>query len=233
MPRPQTIQAVYFDGKSSQKHDVVLAVDANGNCTLMADTEPSLALPAMPHCSRLQISDRVGNTARSVHLSGGGTLETLDNHALDQICEDWFSSRRTLAHRLEHNLKIVWASIAGLLAGGVLFVVFGIPAISYQITQWIPVTVDEQMAAQAVEQLDSYLFSPTELEQTRQDELQALFAELAAGIDRDFTLLFRSSEDIGANAFALPDGTIIFTDELINLPTCGFYCGSHVVKVLV
>ena len=217
MPRPARIKASYFDGKSSLKHPVLLCVDANGNATLLNEASDGPALPPLPHCSRLQISDRVGDTARSIHLSSGGTLETLDNAAIDQLSEDWFSSRRTLAHRLEHNLALVWASIAGLLVGGALFVIYGIPAISQQITEWLPTSIDEQMAAQAVEQLDEYWFSPSELDAQRQDELQALFAELTAGSDRNFTLLFRSSEDIGANAFALPDGTIIFTDELINL----------------
>ncbi len=217
MPRPARIKAVYFDGKSSQKHRVILCVDANGNSTLVNDGEQALALPPLPHCSRLNISDRVGNTARTIQLPGGGILEMADNEAVDQLSDDWHSSRRTLAHRLEHNLKIVWASIAGLLAGGFLFVMFGIPAISAQVTQWLPTSLDEQMASQAMEQLDASLFSPSELHPERQRQLQVLFESLSAGIDRDFQLLFRRSDQLGANAIALPDGTIVFTDDLVNL----------------
>lgn len=75
-----------------------------------------------------------------------------------------------------------------------------------------------KLAGEVLERLDERVLSPTELAQQRQSTLQNQFAFLTAGLqDFRFTLRFRKGNMVGANAFALPDGTIVMTDELVAL----------------
>ncbi len=83
----------------------------------------------------------------------------------------------------------------------------------------MPVSLDEKMAEQALIQMDKVFFEPSELDEKRKEQLQTLFNSLTPEREHTFTLVFRNSEMIGANAFALPDGTIIFTDQIIELAT--------------
>ena len=68
--------------------------------------------------------------------------------------------------------------------------------------------------------LDRGLFRPSGLPQWRQDEVQVLFGGilLAMGQDgRDYRLVFRESPALGANALALPGGTVVVTDDFMAL----------------
>jgi predicted Zn-dependent protease len=67
--------------------------------------------------------------------------------------------------------------------------------------------------------MDRVYFEPSSLESEVQERLQTTFSRMtqATGEDYPFKLVFRSSEAIGANAFALPDGTIVITDDMVKL----------------
>jgi Zn-dependent protease with chaperone function len=66
--------------------------------------------------------------------------------------------------------------------------------------------------------LDRSLFSPTSLTEARQRQISSRFLALthpASPIPLQVT--FRSSHLLGANAMALPNGTIVVTDDLVTL----------------
>jgi Zn-dependent protease with chaperone function len=74
--------------------------------------------------------------------------------------------------------------------------------------------------------MDRLFFSPSELNEPRQRELHAIFSDIhaifsdiaeASTDDHEFKLIFRKSPRIGANAFALPSGIVVVTDELVTL----------------
>jgi predicted Zn-dependent protease len=83
----------------------------------------------------------------------------------------------------------------------------------------VPQETDERIGAVALEELDDHIFEPSTLPEARQQQLQALFARMTADVGGgwDFRLELRRSEAIGANAFALPGGVVIVTDELVDL----------------
>src|SRR5690606_2182906 len=60
---------------------------------------------------------------------------------------------------------------------------------------------------------------PSRLPAERRAALQDRFAELVAGLPReaDYRLDFRYAAAIGPNAFALPGGQILMTDQLVEL----------------
>ena len=70
-----------------------------------------------------------------------------------------------------------------------------------------------------MELLDQLMFEPSKLPEERQQHIQQLFADIQS-MDveyANFTLEFRAAEKIGANAFAIPGGLIVMTDEMTEL----------------
>lgn len=66
---------------------------------------------------------------------------------------------------------------------------------------------------------DSDWFKPSGLDQSMQDRLRRKFAELSVDLPyaQYYRLEFRESGYIGANAFAMPGGTIVITDDMVKL----------------
>nr|WP_252728472.1 M48 family metallopeptidase [Alteromonas sp. C1M14] len=64
------------------------------------------------------------------------------------------------------------------------------------------------------------MLEPSSLSAAEQQRIQVHFSQVLANIHTQhdpFTILFRQGNAMGPNAFALPDGTIVFTDEIILL----------------
>ena len=66
-----------------------------------------------------------------------------------------------------------------------------------------------------LELLENQVFEPSQLSEAQQDKVSAVAALLDDEVSID--LLFRDGQELGANALALPGGTVIFTDELVEL----------------
>jgi Zn-dependent protease with chaperone function len=79
--------------------------------------------------------------------------------------------------------------------------------------------VDRALGQQTLELLDRVLLADSQLPDGRQDELRARFSDMVRDLDdgHRYELALRHSERIGANAFALPSGTVVMTDELVEL----------------
>ena len=67
--------------------------------------------------------------------------------------------------------------------------------------------------------MDKVFFFESLLSDERQNDLQNKFSNLLPDSKEglEYSLVFRQGGLIGANAFALPDGTIVMTDELVEL----------------
>jgi Zn-dependent protease with chaperone function len=119
-------------------------------------------------------------------------------------------------HRLEQSLAVGWAILA---AGGMVyvFVVYGIPLIALWLAEHMPPAANAIVATQALQVLDRTFLSPSKLNAADTQKAQMLFGEVAAQGKRGpaaYRLLLRDAPRLGPNAIALPDGTIVMTDEL-------------------
>ena len=203
--------ARYYDGVRSSSELLECVVDESGWLTAGG---ADLRL----HVGELVLRPAIGSVARQIELPGGGRLEVDDHAAIDAISERWsLGDEEKLAHRLEHNLHFVALSLLLIIAIGFSGIKYGIPVASYHIAHALPEEIDQQLGGGVMEQLEDRVFFPTELEEAQQQALADQFTKLQRVSDREFTLLLRSAPDIGANAFALPDGTIVVTDELMML----------------
>ena len=111
-------------------------------------------------------------------------------------------------------LIVVSVLVTALMLAGV--VMYGIPHVSKQIAFALPSSTLDQMGQQTLTQLDDGLLSASTLNPTRQGQIRAAYARYITPTGAQH-LLFRQGGLLGANAFALPDGSMVLTDELVAL----------------
>ena len=206
----ESIKGYFFDGKSSLKQQAWLCKD--GNICQILDAQRQVL--AETDSKSLTISARLGNTPRHITFPGGEKFQTTDQDALDAL----LPQKRSLIHTLESHSRFVVLSVILLLLFGWATVQYGIPATAKYIAHSLPENLLVYSGRESMVLLDNRLFSPSALNEEAQQQLHEHFAEtLAHYPDLPIEVIFRKGGRIGANAFALPDGTVIFTDEMIEL----------------
>jgi len=202
----------YFDGRSAAATEVRVALDAEGRL----HGAPPLFEPVPLADTR--VDGRLGNVPRRITLPGGGVIETEDHATLER----WLGRRRLrggLLHYLENNLAIVLA--AALALGLVAFsaLQWGLPLGAAWLAERVPAPVVSKLGSGALESMDGWLLAPSQLAAERRRALAGTFEALvpAARGGLRFDLVFRDGRRIGANALALPDGTVVVTDQLVRL----------------
>ena len=208
------IKGSYFNGETSDKKDVSLYYKEDG---LVGFSELDVDDVKF---NDIDISSRLGNTPRYLNFPNGSQFETLDNIAIDEMVEKLANDPlHGLAHKLESAKSFVLFTVVAVVLFGWLFVQYGIPAFSKQIAELLPEEASQYMGQGVLDAMDKGFFSESKLSKKRQKELTDLFNSLLRNIEgsKNYQLKFRLGGKIKANAFALPDGTIVFTDELINL----------------
>jgi Zn-dependent protease with chaperone function len=207
------IKGFLFDTKTSKRIDIVLYIKGD---TLEVVT------PQNRHTYNLdtvRFSARLGNTPRSIYLPDGTVCESGENDAIDAVIKSRSRPDASLwLHKLESKYRYLLMALVTTAAFTYAFVTFGLPALSEYVAKKLPGVVVYNLGTGTLKTLDSSIFGPTELNASRIASLQKSFAPY---IKHDSSwphvrVEFRSS-NIGANALALPDGTIVFTDDLVKL----------------
>lgn len=126
-------------------------------------------------------------------------------------------------HRLAEWLESHWITVLSSVIIVPLFmwsmVNYILPNASHAAVAFLPDSIAESMGEQTLYILDKSYFDPTELPEDQQQEVkrhwQTIITTLALPEDQ-YQLHFRKF-DMGANAMALPDGSIIVTDDIVTL----------------
>ena len=206
---------LYYDGKRSERHAVALRLI--GDQLQITGDGIELSCPL----NEVRISAPLGSMKRSAYLPDGGKCD-FDDKAFAQTAEQrqgkggFFQG----VHRWENSLKLAFAALIITVALVLGFIQFGVPVLAEQAAYAIPPTTETALGKETLQLLDHALFEPTGLDAARQTELEQLFTQVVTALDatdRYYQLELRSSPKIGANAFALPGGTIIMTDELVEM----------------
>lgn len=209
-----TFNANFFDGKTSKAWPVQVSFDGDTFVIKGEGVEHEVK------AHTVGILPPLGNTRRVLMLATGERLESTDFEAIATIeAKMQRNQGMTFVNKIERRWQWVLTSVAGLVVFVWAFVKFGLPFIATQAAFMTPISVAELISNQTLNLIDDRLLEPTRLSSERQDELTRAFAAVtkAIGGDYPYKLEFRAGADIGANAFALPSGTIVITDELIEL----------------
>jgi Zn-dependent protease with chaperone function len=209
------LRGTFLDGRLSTAHAAVLRIDAAGIAHLNAD-EFSTDLPL----DSLSFSERLGNVPRRCRLPGGELFETADNDAVDAALRaHGRAPRGSFVDSLERRWPFALLALVLIAILSVGFVRYGLPAAAAKAAEVTPVAVDRALGQQTLELLDKVLLTDSELGDARRAELATRFSDMVRDLDdgHRYELVLRHSERIGANAFALPSGTVVMTDELVEL----------------
>jgi Zn-dependent protease with chaperone function len=237
------LSATYFDGQTSQPHAVTLGFTEDNRVTAVGD-----GVRLEYSAEQAMIEPRVANTRRFIRLPGDQRCEVADNDALDAILKTWGPrSRSAWLHRLETSWRLVLLAVLILSALGWVAIRYGLPAAAKRVAFALPESVTQRMGSDALSTLDKFTFAPSQLTFERQKELQVAFSSFLAktGDPYPYKIVFRTAKSLGANAFALPSGEIVITDDLVLLAgddreilgvvahECGHVMHRHALRALL
>ncbi|MGH8172807.1 MAG: M48 family metallopeptidase [Rhodanobacteraceae bacterium] len=203
----------YFDGIDARPHAVELHRVGTSHYAMQGDgIERNGAL------GEITITPPLARVPRTVEFADGARLQIPHDSAIDA----WFPERRGLeafVDRLERHAYVVALAVVVSLATMIAGAIWGVPWLADRIAEKIPSSAEHALGEQVLSSLDRFGLEPSRLEAERRDELTARFTKLASGVGDapDYRIEFRHAPGIGANAFALPGGTVVVTDQLVDL----------------
>ena len=207
------LAASYFDGRSAKAHSV--EVWLSGDQLHIAGQAVARSI----NISDVQWPERTRHGRRIAHLADGGLVQTDDPAAWDA----WQAAHGrsdSLVVKLQQSWRAVVASILLLVALLGAIYAWGLPLLADAVVSAIPRAFDASLGDSALAAIDSRLMLPSQMSADEQRRIELAWrqatAALPPGAAPQSTLVFRKSR-IGPNAFALPGGTIVMTDELVEL----------------
>ncbi|MCB1382738.1 MAG: M48 family metallopeptidase [Notoacmeibacter sp.] len=210
----KTVSGTAYPPGSSRAAVAALGPGSPGSVTLSADGMPERTFAA----GHVTVAARVGSTPRRLTFPDGTVFETRDNDGVDALFPPRHAARAvTWAERFHINLVAFVVIAVALVAATYRYALPVMVEVAVAVT---PKAVPIALSQATLKALDKAAFEDSKLAKARQDGLTSKFRALAALTPRGadaYTLNFRKGGRIGPNAFALPDGTVVITDELIEL----------------
>ena len=209
-------EGVYFDGMHSKAEPVRVVFDGRVFLVRGRGDFTGFNIPFRA-CT---INPPLGNTRRTVRLPGGGLIETEDMAAIASVERLWGGNRGMRAvHFLESQWPVVLVCLVALAACVWGFTKYGVPAIAARIAEKVPPASMERMSKDALRILDARFVGPSRLPPDKAARVSAVFDRVKADFGKGYhyRLELRKGRMVGANAFALPSGIILVTDELVYL----------------
>ena len=210
-----TLSGTYYAATSSQALEVSVRLEADG--TLHIESPELNRVEQVRACP---LSDPLGRMARNFTLPDGARLEITDVAALAK----WEHSRghrsgMHLVHSLESRWRWVGAAALFLLAFMAVGYIWGLPVAAKHIAMRLPPKIGAVATDQA-RTIFTRLFDfkasklPVERRQKIEQQFKSMAAVMEPGNQRNYRLEFFAAPF--PNAFALPDGLVCITDELIE-----------------
>jgi Zn-dependent protease with chaperone function len=220
------LQGRWFDGRSSRARAVQVRLEPGQRgpaLVLQPDDDAALTL------SHDQVDWPEAWSARRVPRKVVADLGPHGSLELDDVA-GWQAALARAGHAapLAQRMQTRWTVFVVVLvtAGAALaaFYRWGTPWAATQLTRQVPLSWETSLSERAMRDLDGGLLKPSKLPAARQAELRARFDALKAQVTPELqryrgyapplTLHFRSG--LGANAFALPGGTLVMTDGMVE-----------------
>ena len=226
---PDTLPADYFDGVSARARRVGLRLQAR--TLLVEGNGVMLRVPL----AAVRWPERTRHGARVAHLQGGGSLQALDTGAWDAWARSGGVGESAIV-TAQQSWRGVGVALMLLALLAVAGYVWGVPWAARAVLAVLPASVDRAVGDAVLRSLDGELLLPSAVPVARQQQIRSTFdAALARAAAANaprapptpHTLRFHASPVVGQgpgartrlgpNAFALPGGTIVVTDEMLQL----------------
>ncbi|MEO7495711.1 MAG: M48 family metallopeptidase [Massilia sp.] len=205
------ITAHYFDGRSARLHAVTLHL--RSAALALVGPELNCEYPL----NELSMAEPFADAAGVLYFKDGGRCEVPAPEGRAALAE-WIGYRKSWVVRWQDRWWGALLALVLLLGTGGAIWTWALPAAAVKIADALPPSVDKALGEQAHAALEKQFLEPTKVSAARQAEVRAVLAELLPASPRQpIKLLIRNTPVLGANALALPDGTLIITDGMINV----------------
>ncbi len=206
------LEGKWQDGASSASCPATVTI-ANNSVCIQATNGQGFTLDI----GDLSLSPRIGRTPRYISFSShAGQFECLQFDKLDELDGLIGSPLMRVIHRMENHLGLVCLATVTVLLLGFSYFYWGIPYASNVIAQHLPAGTLQQASDDTLKIMRKQYLEPSQLPEETQLRLREKIRAYAPNYPIE-KLYFYASDKMGANAFALPDGTIVFTDDIIEL----------------
>jgi Zn-dependent protease with chaperone function len=202
--------ATYYDGRTGRRYAVQLRRVGASHYAIEGDgvrRGGSIAL--------LSITPPLARVERTIELPDGARVRVAHDAAIGA----WFPRAdrlESLVDRLEKFAPAIAVAIVVSLATLVGGAIWGVPWIADRIAAHVPSSVEHRLGEEVMASLGRFGLKPTNLDAERRAELSTRFDAIARGEGDGLRVEFRHAPNIGANAFAVPGGTVVVTDELVD-----------------
>jgi Zn-dependent protease with chaperone function len=223
-----------YDGRSAQARPVLLQIGEHSALILQRQTgDLLLSIPLQEIKKQLVWPEATQRGARIItftekapdawqdaqlHLPQGASSEAFDAWGRAHLPRN--AGAHSLIDRAQQSWRGVAAAFVLLMAVLAGMTTWGLPVAARGITALVPLTADEAIGRNALQQIDGRWMKPSQLPLDVQQRIRKRFE---AGLKAQYPsntpkiqLEFRKSQ-IGPNAFALPGGYMVMTDELVDL----------------
>jgi Zn-dependent protease with chaperone function len=203
------ISATYFDGQTARLHPVELQ-PADGALRVFGG-----AITREYAYPEVSLAEPFAHAPAVLYFADGARCEVGD-HAGGQALAEALGYRKSAVMRWQQHWYAALLALVLLIVAGGAFAIWGVPALAERIAAAIPPSLDRQVGASALEGLEAKLLTPSRLSEQRIAEVEQVLRSIVPADPRQpIRLLVRNAPQLGANALALPNGTIVVTDAMI------------------
>ncbi len=204
------ISASYFDGASARMHTVGLNLDGG----VIALSGPGIDAAYPFHEARM--AEPFAGSPCVLDFADGARCEVADSAAKAALAAA-LGYRKSSVVRLQQHWYGALLALLLLAASIGAFVQWGVPALADRIVAALPASIDRRVGDEAQRALESRIFEPSRLSEPRIAELQSIFNAIVPKKTRmPLTLKVVSMGTAPPNALALPNGTIVLTDQMVR-----------------
>ncbi len=203
---------LFYDGASSRAHQVRILF-RGGQCTIRGNS--------IERCFSIEsitVSEPLDGANRVFNFPDGSSCEVPDSPALSVVLAQG-GHQEPLVVRIQRKWRLVALSVVLLATALAAAYQWVLPFAAEKLAYQLPDKALTLISQQAMASLDGKLLQPSALAADRQHQLRERFAGISfpPGPHVISNIQFRTNAFSGANAFALPDGTIVFFDKLVEL----------------
>lgn len=204
------IEGIYFDGQSTRRLPVEMAmlkriVAIRGEGLLQKH-----------RLSKLVVSERLAHAPRIIYFPDGGCVHITDRRLDAMLRANGYCDSRVVEWQ-QNWLRSVLALI-GLVTTLITGYQWGLPWAADTLAQHLPTSLEKKIGDEQWKMINGTWMASSRLDTVDQNRLRQKFAAMTQphGHKTAYRLEFRNSK-IGPNAFALPNGVIVMTDQLVML----------------
>ncbi len=204
--------AIYYDGRTSVRNPV--RVRAGGELLHIAGASLAVDIPLV----NARVDPPLPGMPRALRFGDGASLHTDDEAAVDAL----FPSPGpvdALAQALERRWLYALCAIGVVDAFGAWCIVYGLPLAAAVAARFVPQEAERSLGEHALATVDRTLCRASASNPVRREAVLADFRALTAGTPGGdhYRLELRQCRGMGPNAFALPGGIVVVTDELLRV----------------